>query len=106
MTDDEIVQGIQQTGKFDAIVGSEQEAIRLVIRALPRAIELPRAQAGQAYATPAPGVRCWFQIHPPEPEVGNDRPHLKYADWTRGKKGRGGSWGHLFFDPIGDMPGK
>jgi len=26
-------------------------------------------------------------------------PHIKYADWTGGKKGSGGTWGHLFFPP-------
>ncbi len=96
---DAIVRGIQQPGRFDAAVPSESEARRLLREALPDAVELPRAVAGQPYAGPPPGVRKWFQAHPSEPEVGNDLPHVKYADWTGGKKSRGGSWGHLFFPP-------
>ena len=72
---------------------------------MPDVIELPRAVAGQPYAGPPAGVRKWFQVHPPELGVGNDLPHLKYADWTGGKKGRGGSWGHLSFPPADSEPG-
>ena len=46
----------------------------------------------------------WFQRHPPDAVPGSndpDLPHLKYADWSRGKKNRGGSWGHLFFPDEG-----
>jgi hypothetical protein len=100
VSDDEIIDGIRQPGRFDGTVASEEEARRLVRRALPDAVELPRAVAGQPYTGPSPGTRKWFQVHPPEPGVGNDLPHVKYADWTRGKKGQGGSWGHLFFPPA------
>jgi hypothetical protein len=93
MTDDEIIDGIRRPGQFDALVASEDEARRLVSTALPHAIELPPAIAGQSYANPPKGRKVWFQIHPAEPAVGNDLPHIKYADWTTGKKGRGGSWG-------------
>jgi hypothetical protein len=96
---DEIIQGIRQPGRFDASADSESEARGLVRAAMPDAVELPRALAGQPYAGPPSGVRKWFQVHPPEPSVGNDRPHVKYADWTGGKKGRGGSWGHIDFPP-------
>ena len=99
MTEDEVIQGIQAPGKFDASVGSEADALRAVRAALPHAIELPRAVAGQPYPLPAPGVKAWFQVQPAEPSVGNDLPHVKYADWTAGKKGRGGRWGHLYFPP-------
>jgi hypothetical protein len=92
---DPIVNGIRRPGKFDATVASEDEATRLVREALPDAIELPRAIAGQPYAGPQPGVKKWFQVHPAEPGVGNDQSHVKYADWTGGKKGRGGSWGQI-----------
>jgi hypothetical protein len=97
MSDAEIIRGIQQAGRFDATVGSEADAIRLVRAALPHAVELPAVIVGQAYPSPPQGVRAWYQVHPAEPTVGHDLPHVKYADWTRGKKGRGGSWGHIFF---------
>jgi hypothetical protein len=99
MSDDEIIGGIQQPGRFDAVVGSEDDARRLVSSALPHAIELLPAQAGQPYVNPPSGQKAWFQVHPAEPAVGNDLPHIKYADWSKGKKGRGGSWGHLYFPP-------
>ncbi|MBY0522379.1 MAG: hypothetical protein K2R98_03235 [Gemmataceae bacterium] len=97
MSDADIVDGIQRPGRFDVTVASEADARRLIHQALPGAVELPAAVAGQGYPAPPTGVRQWFQIHPAEPAVGNDLPHAKYADWTKGKKGRGGSWGHLFF---------
>lgn len=99
MSDDEIIDGIRQPGPFDAIVGSEDDARRFVSTALPHAIELPPAVEGPPYANPPPGQKAWFQVQPAEPGVGNDLPHIKYADWTNGKKNRGGSWGHLFFPP-------
>jgi hypothetical protein len=57
--------------------------------------------AGRPYLPAPSGVKTWYQVQPPEPSVGNDLPHVKYADWTQGKKGRGGTWGHLFFPPAG-----
>ncbi|MBY0512315.1 MAG: hypothetical protein K2P78_00200 [Gemmataceae bacterium] len=99
MSDEEIIKGIRRPGPFDATVGSGPEARRLVGTALPHAVELPPAEAGSPYPGPPPGTDAWFQRHPAEPDVGNDLPHYKYVDWTRGKKGRGGSWGHLFFPP-------
>jgi hypothetical protein len=99
MTEDEIIKGIKAAGKFDAIVGSESEAIRIARTAVPYATELPPAVAGQIYPPTPSGVLAWFQVQPAEPEVGNNLSHVKYADWTRGKKGHGGSWGHIFFPP-------
>ena len=99
MTEDEILQGVQQPGKFDATVASEADALRIVRTALPRAIELPAAVAGKPYPSPPRWIKAWFQTHLAESSAGNNLPHVKYADWTRGKKGRGGSWGLLFFPP-------
>jgi hypothetical protein len=99
MDDDAIIRGIRNPGRFDTSVPSEADAKRLIATALPHAIELPPAIAGQPYQGPPLGVKAWYQTHPPEPSVGHDLPHVKYADWTKGKKGRGGSWGHLFFPP-------
>jgi hypothetical protein len=99
MSDDDIIKGIGAPGKFDPTVASEADAKRLVKSALPHAIELSPATAGQAYASPPTGAKASYQVHPAEPAVGNDLPHVKYVDWTKGKKGRGGSWGHLFFPP-------
>jgi hypothetical protein len=105
VNDDDIIQGIGQPGRSDAIAGSEDEARRLVRSALPEAVELPRAVAGQPYPGPPPGLRKWFQVHPAEPTVGNNLPHVKYADWTGGKKGTGGSWGHISFPAEDPDPG-
>jgi hypothetical protein len=101
MTEDEIIKGIRNPGRFDAVVVSEADALRIVRTALPHAMELPPAVAGQPYPSPPPGVRAWFQVQPAEPAAGNELPHVKYADWTGGKKGSGGTWGHLLFPPTG-----
>lgn len=99
MTDEEIIEGIRRPGRFDAVAGSGEDARRLVRAALPHAAELPPAEPGEPYPSPPAGTDAWYQRHPAEPGVGNDLPHVKYADWTAGKKGRGGSWGHVFFPP-------
>jgi len=91
------VNGIKAPGLFNDTVGSLDEARAAIKKAFPDAVELPPALPGKPYPSPPPGVKKWFQVHPPEPGVGNDLPHIKYVDWTTGKKGTGGSWGHLFF---------
>jgi len=91
------INGIKTAGKFDDSVSSLAEARVAIKKAFPDAIELPPAIPGKPYPSPPPGIKKWFQVHPPEPGVGNNLPHIKYADWTNGKKGAGGSWGHLFF---------
>jgi hypothetical protein len=93
----EIIRGVQTPGRYNASVGSEDEARKLLKAAMPDAVELPPGAAGQPYPNPPAGCLKWFQLHPAEPAVGHMRPHFKYADWTRGKKGRGGSWGHVEF---------
>ena len=99
-TEADHVKGVKAPGKYDATVGSEAEARRIIQQALPHAQEMPPAAAGQPYPGPPRGVKVWFQAQPAEPHVGNMLPHIKYADWTAGKKGSGGSWGHLFFPPA------
>lgn len=100
MTEDDIINGIKASGKFDATVDSQAEALRLVRTAMPDAMELPPAVISMPYPGAPTGVKAWFQVHPPDaapaPGVAS-LPHVKYADWTRGKRGRGGSWGHIFF---------
>ncbi|MFO0528028.1 MAG: hypothetical protein ACK52A_08010 [Planctomycetota bacterium] len=91
------VKGIKAAGVFNHTVKSLDDALATIRKAMPDAVELPRAVAGHPYPSPPPGVKKWFQIHPPEPGVGNNLPHIKFADWTNGKKGTGGSWGHIFF---------
>jgi RHS repeat-associated protein len=90
---------VRAPGSFDTpkSVGSVNEALMIARQALPGAVELPQAFAGQPYPSPPQGVKKWFQIHPAEPGT-NELPHVKYADWTTGKKKGGGSWGHIFFD--------
>ena len=99
MKEDDIIKGIQAPGRFNATVASEAEARRIIQAALPHAQELPAAVTGQAYPKAARGVKAWFQVQPAEPSVGHVLPHIKYEVWTAGKKGSGGSWGHLFFPP-------
>jgi hypothetical protein len=96
-TDAEIAQGIQASGPYDAVTTSEDHARRLLQLAMPDAVELPPAVAGHPYPNPPSGCRKWYQLHPPEPRVGRTQPHFKYADWTGGKRGRGGTWGHIDF---------
>ncbi len=84
-------------GRFDATVASLDEARAIVRTAMPDAVELPQAVAGKPYPSPPPGVKQWFQVHPPEPGVNHDMPHIKYADWTAGKRKTGGSSGHIFY---------
>lgn len=91
------VNGIKVAGKFDDTVGSLEEARAAIKKAFPDAVELPSSLPGQPYPSPPPGIKKWFQIHPPEPGVGNCLPHIKYVHWTTGKKGAGGSWEHIFF---------
>jgi hypothetical protein len=86
MTEDEIIKGIRAPGKFDAGVGSEADAVRVVRSALPHAAELPPAIAGQPYPCPAIGVKAWFQAQPAEPSVGNDAP-CEVCRLDRGQEG-------------------
>jgi hypothetical protein len=97
------IRGIRSPGRYDAEVGSEDEARGIVRAALPEAVELPPAEHGKPYPGPPAGAKQWFQAHPPDAAPGSDEPmlpHIKYADWTRGKKNRGGSWGHLYYPPT------
>ncbi len=98
-TEADHIKGVKAPGRYNATVGSEEEATRIVRTAMPDAVEVPPGVAGQPYPIPEPGVKKWFQVQPPEPEVGNNLPHVKYEDWTGGKKKTGGSWGHIFFPP-------
>jgi len=103
-TEEDHVKGVKAPGRYNATVGSEEEATRIVRTAMPDAVEVPPAVAGQPYPIPEPGVKKWFQVQPPEPEVGNNLPHVKYEDWTRGKKktDRHGFWGpERVFPPRG-----
>jgi hypothetical protein len=94
-TEAENIQRILAAGRYDATADSEAAGRRLLRLAMPDAVELLEAVSGQPYPNPPPGCKKWYQLHPAEPTVGNDHPHFKYADWTRGKKGQGGSWGHI-----------
>ena len=91
------IKRVAAPGRYNATVGSEAEAHGIVRQAMPEGVELPRGIAGEPYPIPPKGVKKWFQRQPAEPNVGNDLPHFKYEDWTKGKKGSGGSWGHIFF---------
>jgi hypothetical protein len=79
-TDAEIIKGIQAPGRYDATAQSEDHARRLLQQAMPDAVEVPPAVPGAPYPKPPPGIKKWYQRHPPEPGVGHDRPHFKYED--------------------------
>ncbi len=96
-TEADHVKAIQAPGRYNAIVGSEEQARRIVQRALPHAVEISRGAPGEPYPRAGPGTRAWYQVQPSEPAVGNNLPHVKYEDGTGGKKFKGGRWGHLFF---------
>jgi hypothetical protein len=51
-TEADHVKGIKAPGRYDATVGSEAEARRIIQQALPQAQELPPAMAGQPYPGP------------------------------------------------------
>ncbi len=89
-TEADHIKAVQAPGRYNATVGSEEEARRILQTALPHATEVPRAVPGQTYPQPGPGVKAWYQVQPPEPDVGNNLPHVKYEDWTGGKKFKGG----------------
>jgi hypothetical protein len=74
---EQVAQGVKAAGKYDATVGSLDEARQVIGKAMPDAVELPPAVAGQPYASPPPGVKKWFQVQPAEPNVGNMQPHIK-----------------------------
>ena len=96
-TENEIINGIRRPGSYHATVASEADAKRLVRAVLPHAVEVPAAVVGQPYPLANQGIKAWYQVHPAEPNVGHNLPHVKYENWTKGKKKSGGSWGHLFF---------
>lgn len=39
-----------------------------------------------------------YEIHPAEPNVGNNKPHIKWWDWSKGKAN--GAEGHIFFNGV------
>lgn len=96
-TEADHIKAVQAPGRYNSTVGSEDEARRIVRQALPHATEVARGTPDQPYPQAAPGVKAWYQVQPPEPDVGHSLPHVKYEDWTGGKKFKGGRWGHLFF---------
>ena len=40
--------------------------------------------------------KAGYEVHPAEPNVGNNFPHIKWKDWTGGKSN--GAEGHIFFE--------
>jgi hypothetical protein len=96
-TEADHISAVKSPGRYNATVGSEEDARRIVQQALPYAVEVPPAISGQPYPTAAPHVKAWYQVQPAEPDVGNLLPHVKYEDWTGGKEFKGGRWGHLSF---------
>ena len=94
-TEADHIKAVAKPGRYNAVVGSEAEARRIVQTALPHSVEIPPAVAGKPYPKAASDVKAWHQVQPPEPEVNNLLPHIKYEDWTGGKKFKGGHWGQI-----------
>lgn len=91
-----ILKKLREPGTFNPTASSKQEALEWAQEAFPDAVHLPDAQPNTPYPSTA-GYDKWYRFEPAEPDVGNNLPHIKYADWTGGKKNRGGSWGHIFY---------
>jgi hypothetical protein len=96
LSDKELLDKLKQPGKHNVTVGTKTEALDLARKAVPTGTHLPDEVAGQAYGS-TKGIKSWFRVEPAEPAVGNDLPHVKFADWTGGKKRTGGRHGHIFF---------
>lgn len=54
-TEADHIRGVRDVGKYDAVVGSEDEARRIVRQALPHALELPPGIVGVPYPNPLAG---------------------------------------------------
>ncbi len=91
-----ILKQLREPGPFSPTAPSKQAALEWAQEAFPDAMHLPDAQPNAPYPSTA-GYKKWYRFEPAEPNVGNNMPHVKYTDWTGGKKGTGGSWGHIFF---------
>lgn len=68
-------------------VNTEKEARELLAEAKPNLKEYPLYTKKQ--------YKSGFEVHPAEPIVGNDLPHIKWKDWSSGKSEV--SDGHIFF---------
>ena len=96
LNEQQLINILRQPGRHNVTVATKTEALELARKALPDAVQLPEVIAGGMYPS-TQGIKCWFRIEPAEPAVGNNLPHVKFADWTHGKKWEGGRWGHIFF---------
>ena len=56
-TEAEIIQGIQAPGRYDATVGSEDEARRVLRQAMPDALECPQRSQDSPTQVRRPGAR-------------------------------------------------
>ena len=68
-------------------VNSQEEALNLIKKAKPDLKQFP-TYTNEKY-------KAGYEIHPPEPNVGNVLPHIKWKDWSLGKAK--GADGHIFF---------
>ncbi|WP_141201743.1 hypothetical protein [Paludifilum halophilum] len=79
----------EATGKGNNFrVPSKKDAESMINQARPGLKKNP------TYVNPTP--KSGYEVHPPEPDVGNDLPHIKWYDWSKGKKK--GADGHIFFE--------
>ncbi|MCM1060151.1 MAG: hypothetical protein NC452_07630 [Eubacterium sp.] len=73
---------------INVIANSEDDARKLLSEA--------RSEL-QEFETYTPEkYKAGFEVHPAEPDVGNDLPHLKWKDWSNGKSS--GANGHIFWE--------
>ena len=77
------------TGKgINVIVESEDDARKLLSES--------RSTLQEYDTYTSEKYKAGFEIHPAEPNVGNDLPHIKWKDWSSGKAS--GANGHIFFE--------
>ena len=69
------------------LVSTREEALELIQKARPDLKLNP---------TYGPPQKAGFEFHEPELNVGNDLPHIKWWDWSKGKSL--GAEGHIFFE--------
>ncbi|MDW8244738.1 MAG: hypothetical protein RMJ88_16140 [Thermogemmata sp.] len=96
LSDEELLEKLTRPGRHNVTVTTKTEALNLARQILSGAQHLPDAVTGQAYGS-TKGIKKWFRLEPAEPAVGNNLPHVKFADWTSGKKTTGGRYGHIFY---------
>ena len=98
--ENDIIDGIKRTGNLMLPLPPKLRQNSSYKRRYPMPPSCLPQSRGQPYPASPKGVKAWFQVHPTDATPGSgipNLPHIKYVDWTGGKRGKGGSWGHIVF---------